>query len=152
MTPQSNNNYYDVDSSTRAVATMCLSPPNLSTSAIPVANIAPNAPLSTAAVMVELAPGVQIQLRGSEETQKAINTGFYIQCECMLCSVSDVSASNHSSGNEIYCILDCDYFICPTCRSVQPNPISTNSNVPTDVSNGDTRYPGGLGLGFRMES
>ena len=140
---------------------MCLSPPNLTKTATPT-----DTQLSTAvgttttngrtdAVMLELAPGVQIHLRGAEETQRAIHTGFYIQCECMFCSVSDTSTSNNAGdpgNNEMYCILDCDYFICPKCRSIHPNPISTNANVPTASSNRGTCYPGGLGLGFRLEN
>jgi hypothetical protein len=168
MTPQSSNSsadtYYDVDARKRTVATMCLSPPNLIPTAIPVTDkplltshdtTSTTTSEKTAPVMLELAPGVQIHLRGAEETQKAIDTGFYIQCECMFCSVSDTSTSNDAGatdGNEMYCILDCDYFICPNCRSVHPNPISTNANVPSSSSDrGTTRYPGGLGLGFRLE-
>jgi hypothetical protein len=189
MTPQSGkSNFYDVGSAdTRTIATMCISPSNLENSTpvnIPTTSnvdtsrttveavttldtsrtqdmTARNNIVNTVPVMLDLAPGVKIHLRGAEETQRAINTGFYIQCECLVCSVAGASSSSSSSStsspntpkNEMYCILDCDYFICPTCRSVHPNPISTNSNDPSTPSRNQhgPRYPGGLGLGFYLE-
>jgi hypothetical protein len=88
-------------------------------------------------VLVEIAPGVKLHLRGAAETRAAMANGFYVQCECFLCS---------TDRNVLYCILDCDYFLCPDCRSVYPNPIRTNSMLGTPSS---TELPGGLGLGFR---
>jgi hypothetical protein len=90
-------------------------------------------------VLLEIAPGVKLHLRGAEETHAAMTNGFFVQCECFLCA---------TTGNEdaLYCILDCDYFLCPECRSVYPNPIRTNSTRGLS----STQLPGGLGLGFRM--
>jgi hypothetical protein len=171
-TPQRSTNAFNVDATeTRTLASMCISPPNLASSSAPTtAEVAIDTTTAVTTdtsmivdstvvnggkpvpVMLDLAPGVQIHLRGADETQMAINTGFYIQCECLFCSVADASSPS-STPDEMYCILDCDYFICPTCRSVHPNPISTNSNIPTTtlLNQHGTRYPGGLGLGFRLE-
>ena len=175
LTPRSystnNNNTSSVNTTARTAAAMCISPPNMTRSVIPsaadVVTDITTAATSTAVsivkaapVMLDIAPGVQIHLRGADETQMAINTGFYIQCECMVCSVSSSSTTSPETGrgnDDMYCILDCDYFICPTCRSVHPNPISTNSNAPTTTTTSlssnhhGARYPGGLGLGFRLE-
>ncbi len=153
LTPPPSNKYYDIDTRVRTVATMCTSPLNdtTDTTSVVVPTTDPTASTlvdtsmttndTTDAVMVDLTPGVKIQLRGAHETETAIRTGFYVQCDCLVCSVST------THGNDIYCILDCDYFICPTCRSVNPNPISTAS----PVSNDDARYPGGLGIGFHLD-
>ena len=175
ITPQRrSNSSSNVDTNEiRRISAMCSIPPNIKTSALPpTSNILTAATTKigtsmaggTAAaisdpkaipVMLDLAPGVKVHLRGADETQMAINNGFYIQCECLFCSATDASSSSRSSSNkpdEIYCILDCDYFLCPTCRSVYPNPISTNSNEPTTVllNEHGSRYAGGLGLGFRL--
>ena len=150
--PPTNNKYYNIDTRVRTVATMCTSPLNDTIDAtrvdVPTTDTTMTSTLvdqstndTTDPVMVDLAPGVKIQLRGANETEAAIRTGFYIQCDCLVCSASTTPA------DEIYCILDCDYFICPTCRSVHPNPISTASSVTND----DARYPGGLGIGFRLD-
>jgi hypothetical protein len=114
-------------------------------------------------VMIDIAPGVRIRLRGADETESAISNGFYVHCDCMFCSISDfTSSTNRSTGttsalnlnlnqdDELYCILDCDYFICPSCLSINPNPISMNANTPELPS--VTTYQGGLGLGFRLEN
>ena len=90
--------------------------------------------------MIEIAPGVSLPLRGAEETQQAIAAGFYVECECQACVPS--SAGEHPPP--LHCILDCDYFLCPDCRSVAPNPLKAEDG-------GDTTSSGGLGMGFRLQ-
>jgi len=90
-------------------------------------------PNSTTTNMVEISPGVLLPLRGAEETRKAIQAGFYVQCECLACSAP-----------KLHCVLDCDCFLCPDCRSVTPNPLKCGDG------GGDEYNNGGLGLGFRL--
>lgn len=73
------------------------------------------------AITVEIGPGVHETLRGSVETTCALQRGDITRVRCCCCT-QDVS-----------CIADAAFFICPTCRVI--------SNVPG--TNG-----WGVGLGF----
>jgi hypothetical protein len=84
-------------------------------------------------IMIEIAPGIEVALRGAEETQDAIDFGFYVTTPCCTCQA------------DISCILDCDYFVCPDCRSISPNPLVPSSIHPINEANS-------LGLGFHMNS
>jgi len=100
----------------------------------PHTKLPPSPPTTTLASfptkkMIEIAPGVMMALRGAEETEKAIDNGFYVQSMCSNCQ------------SDVFCILDCSCFICPDCKSMSPNPLSIE----------DTEHTGGLGLGFRMQ-
>lgn len=92
--------------------------------------------------MVEIAPGVSLPLRGAEETKQAIAAGFYVQCECPACPPTN----NSNNENNLHCILDCSYFLCPDCRSVAPNPLKADNDGDGSASEGQ----GGLGMGFRL--
>jgi hypothetical protein len=101
--------------------------------------------------MIEIAPGVEIRLRDAEETENAIAHGFYIQCECLYCT----TVSSNTLTRDVYCILDCDYVLCPECRTIYPNPLTTsiggtNMNTPVNGSTATTSCTGGLGLGFHI--
>jgi hypothetical protein len=75
------------------------------------------------AATVEIFPGVHEILRGSAETTLALQRGTITQVQCMCCT------------QEMQCIEDAAYFICPTCRVV--------GKVPRGIW--------GVGLGFVSE-
>jgi hypothetical protein len=60
--------------------------------------------------MVEIEPGVHARLRGSKETARAMQLGIVAHVPCICCT------------QEITCIRDTAYFLCPTCRIVGSNP------------------------------
>jgi hypothetical protein len=70
--------------------------------------------------MVEIEPGVHEPLRGSKETGRAVQLGLVTHLQCLCCT------------QDISCIRNAAYFLCPTCFVVGP--------VPSGVW--------GVGLGF----
>jgi hypothetical protein len=79
---------------------------------------------------IQVAPGVCIKFRGADETWSCIERDFYMPTMCISCM------------QELCCIQDADYVICPSCRTVSPMRgmvASTNNN---------TGHGGGVGLGF----
>jgi hypothetical protein len=112
--------------------------PNSRRTPSPPTTTTTTAPQPATKIMIEIAPGVEVALRGAEETQMAIDNGFYVECACVCCSTN--------INNSMYCILDCDYFLCPDCRSISPNPLAE-----ADSSTNTANSSGGLGMGFRME-
>jgi hypothetical protein len=78
--------------------------------------------------VIEVAPGVKLRLRGSQETWAAISRDFYVPGLCWGCSET------------IFVIQDAAYVLCPTCRTVSPMD-GTFENP--EVS--------GVGLGFTFE-
>lgn len=81
-------------------------------------------------VHVEIAPGVSVRLRGSQETKACIARDFYIPTMCTSCLLDPV-----------FCIMDANYVVCPECRVVQPL-----------EGGADAEYPGGVGLGFDADT
>ena len=79
-------------------------------------------------IMVEIAPGVRVRLRGAKETRAAIARDFYIPAVCFACSL------------DILCIMDANYVVCPACRVISPL-----------TEGADLDYNGGVGLGFTWE-
>jgi hypothetical protein len=77
---------------------------------------------------IEVAPGVKIRLRGSQETWEAIARDYYAPGLCWGCSET------------IFVIQDAAYLLCPTCRTVSP-------------MDGTFEHPhiSGVGLGFTFE-
>ena len=75
---------------------------------------------------IEIAPGVTARLRGSAETFECVERDFYLPVNCFCCS------------QELCCIMDAGYVICPTCRVVSP--------MDNGVGN-----EGGVGLGFSFD-
>lgn len=80
--------------------------------------------------MVDVGGGLQLKLRGADETLRAIRNDFYAPCSCSCCQ------------QMLFCILDADYVICPSCRVVSP---MTLDGVKHRITGG------GVGLGFTME-
>jgi len=95
--------------------------------------------------LIEIQPGVSLPLRGAEETEQAIAAGFYVQCEC-LAGCGSSNADDDDDTRHLHCILDCDYFLCPDCRSITANPLKEG-----DGSSAVVAGEGGLGLGFRLQ-
>ena len=79
------------------------------------------------ALMLEVAPGLEVKLRGSSETHRAIKKWEIIQVECLECAV------------QLHCIEDAEFLLCPLCRCVSP--LSISGQVKTNAN--------GVGLGFQ---
>ena len=94
-------------------------------------------------------PGVEVLVRGSHETQDAIDCGFLSPpIVCSDCTL------------RIRCVRDAAYVLCPLCRAMTPL-LDDDSHDDEDKNSADgrkddtiktpmTRY--GLGLGFTMDS
>ena len=82
--------------------------------------------------LVEIAPGVHEPLRRADETVTAVRHDFYVPVCCFGCS------------EEIFCIADAKYVICPSCRVVSP--------IEEGALDGQVLRQHGLGLGFNCES
>mmetsp|Transcript_27320 Transcript_27320/g.31187 ORF Transcript_27320/g.31187 Transcript_27320/m.31187 type:complete len:241 (+) Transcript_27320:87-809(+) len=80
-------------------------------------------------LMVEVAPGVEVQLRGSSETRSSIKKWQIAQVTCLECCV------------QLYCIDDAEYVLCPMCRCVSPLALL--------CSNFNAEIAYGVGLGFQ---
>jgi hypothetical protein len=78
-------------------------------------------------LMLEVAPGLEVKLRGSSETRRAIKNWKIIQVQCLECSV------------QLHCIEDAEFLLCPHCRCVSP--LSMVGQVKTNAN--------GVGLGFQ---
>uniref|UniRef100_A0A7S3DR05 Uncharacterized protein n=1 Tax=Entomoneis paludosa TaxID=265537 RepID=A0A7S3DR05_9STRA len=76
--------------------------------------------------MVEISPGVQVPLRGAQETQEYVRQGWITFFTCCVCSL------------DMFCIMDASFIMCPSCRVV--NPFLLDKNVGA-----------GLGLGFTAD-
>jgi hypothetical protein len=74
---------------------------------------------------IEISPGVQVRLRGADETWEAIEHDYYMPTECICCE------------STIFCIQDADYVLCPGCRVV------------SRLEGSSSRGMGGVGLGFK---
>lgn len=85
----------------------------------------------SAALEVEISPGVYARLRGSQETWRAVEEGNVEESECFCC------------GTQLLCIADADYVLCPECKVVSP--ITTNINRKLSPHSN----AGGVGLGLR---
>mmetsp|Transcript_8526 Transcript_8526/g.18400 ORF Transcript_8526/g.18400 Transcript_8526/m.18400 type:complete len:588 (-) Transcript_8526:237-2000(-) len=77
---------------------------------------------------IEVSPGLQLRLRGADETRDCIARDFFSPCLCLHCNA------------ELFCISDAAYIICPLCRELTPLSLE-------DIDN----HEGGVGLGFNMQ-
>lgn len=82
--------------------------------------------------LVEISPGVHEPLRKADETVRAVRVDFYVPVSCFGCS------------QDIFCIADAKYVICPTCKVVSP--------IEEGALEGKVLRQHGLGLGFTCES
>ena len=80
------------------------------------------------AMMLQIAPGIKVRLRGAQETKACIARDFYIPALCYACTL------------DMFCIMDANYVVCPVCRVVSPL-----------EGGADMEYEGGVGLGFTFQ-
>lgn len=59
-------------------------------------------------IYLEVFPGMQERLRRTKETKDAIERDFYTPGTCCACNM------------DLFCIADVAYFICPTCKTINP--------------------------------
>ena len=91
--------------------------------------------LSDPDTVVELCPGVYARLRGAAETYNCIETDGYIPVLCVACT------------QEILCIEDASYVLCPHCKIVSPLPREREDPFHTTAMPSSV-VDGGVGLGF----
>jgi hypothetical protein len=87
----------------------------------------PPLPAPSLSQTIEIFPGVNVPLRGADETWKAIQNDYYMPAECICCK------------STIFCIQNADYVLCPDCRVV------------SHMGGPSYRGIGGVGLGFKYE-
>jgi hypothetical protein len=94
--------------------------------------------------MVEIAPGLNVRLRGAEETRDCIGLFFFMPCTCLGCS------------QELCCIQDAAFVLCPACRVVSPldntGCCSEESNSTFSSTTTGFQHQGGVGLGFTFDN
>ena len=85
-------------------------------------------PCHAQAVMIQIAPGVQVPLRDKEEVRAAVQEDFYLPGLCLGCSAT------------LFVVQDAAFVLCPDCRTVSP-------------MEGDfvDRAAAGVGSGFTFE-
>ena len=88
------------------------------------------------ATEIEISPGVTATLRSKEETLDAIRHDFILPVACFGCC------------QDLFCIADAQYVICPTCRVVSPLLQQQQQQQAHD----GPPAKGGLGLGVSFES
>ena len=93
-----------------------------------------NAGRATHEKMIEVAPGFQMRLRGADETWAAVERDFFGPATCFSCQMT------------VFCILDAEYVLCPTCKVIFP--FEQDGEVSEKSKKG---AGGGVGLGFSME-
>lgn len=81
---------------------------------------------------IQVADGVFMRLRGSQETQEAWDKGKCINTVCFVCDT------------RLACVSDCDCVVCPVCRLVSPV-----DYVPP-AAGFRQRHVGGVGLGIML--
>lgn len=59
-------------------------------------------------LLLEVAPGLEVRLRGSAETRRAIRKWEIVRVNCLECTV------------QLHCINNAEYLLCPLCRCVSP--------------------------------
>lgn len=79
--------------------------------------------------VVEMSPGVNVKLRGAQETWSCLQRDFYLPVTCKVCFA------------ELTCIRDLDHVLCPSCSLVSPV-----EGGPKGIKRG-----GGVGLGFTFD-
>lgn len=84
-------------------------------------------------VMIQVAPGVKLPLRGSEETWKAIEEGRVTVTTCLFCNI------------ELQCLDNAQLVACPDCTMLSAVDQAFTSSEDPD-SNADGRYGVGVGV------
>jgi hypothetical protein len=95
--------------------------------------------------MIEISPGVNVRLRGADETWDCIGRDFFMPCTCLGCS------------QELCCIQDATFVLCPACRVVSPMDNNTSccseeTNETFSCTATGSQHQGGVGLGFTFDN
>jgi hypothetical protein len=85
-------------------------------------------------IMIEVAPGVKLPLRGSAETWSAIEEGSVTVSMCVCCNM------------DLNCILDAQLVICPDCLCVSPV-----DQTEQDSTSSASMHRHGVGVGIKGE-
>ncbi|CAB9526331.1 expressed unknown protein [Seminavis robusta] len=80
---------------------------------------------NTTTTFIEIEPGVQAELRKTEETLQAVSNNQFLAASCLSCHL------------DLYCMADAKYMICPVCRVMSPV-LSNNSGSGHGVALGFT--------------
>ncbi len=80
-------------------------------------------------ITIEVAPGIRLPLRGSDETWKAIEEGQVTVTSCISCQ------------QDLNCVLDAQLVVCPDCSMLSPVDQTTQ-----DADSSADRYGVGLGV------
>lgn len=122
-----------------------------------------NRAVTESTTMIEITPGNMARLRDANETITAIQNDFYVPCTCVYCDITSMSPSYMNNQREpIFCIQDAEYFLCPTCASINRLDVdnsnghsgnnTSSSSSSSSRRNGAFRMVGGVGLGFTMKT
>ena len=87
---------------------------------------------------LEVAPGMILPLRGSDETSRAIQMGFVESTSCLVCLTG------------LQCIADAGYVLCPDYRVVSP--VVVVDEAEDTKMQADRQSPFGVGLGYKPRS
>lgn len=88
---------------------------------------------------IQLVPGVNLVLRGAEETMQAIGNDFYVATHCFDCQAM------------LFCIRNAGFLVCPHCRVVSPVESNENTNEHFALSKNNGNICGSVGLGFTLD-
>ena len=113
--------------------------------------------VETETKMIEITPGNMERLRDAQETVTAIQNDFYVPCTCVYCDITSSSPSynNNNTSNPrepIFCIQDAEYFLCPTCATINRLDVDHTSSSFSFGRIGACHMLGGVGLGFTMKT
>ncbi len=81
---------------------------------------------------VEIYPGLSMNLRGAQETSKASERNFVVECSCLICTL------------KCWCIADAAFVICPGCLVVNP----LNETTLSSTNKIKAQRCWGVGLGY----
>jgi len=84
---------------------------------------------------IEVAPGVKMEVRGADETLRAIHGGYAIIAICSCCQV------------KLRCVPDAEVVVCPDCRVLTPLVTDYSKTKNNNISFAQKR---GIGLGQKI--
>ena len=88
-------------------------------------------------IMIDVAPGVKMPLRGSVETWSAVEEGNVTVTLCVCCNM------------DLNCIFDAQLVICPDCLCVSPVDQTEQQDSNSTASSRIHRH--GVGVGIKAE-
>lgn len=92
---------------------------------------------------IEVTPGIFMKLRGSKETQQAIDNNFVQYTSCFACTI------------KLLCIADAEFIICPECKTISPTVELEQQEEEEETvavaGSSNSNKVGGVGLGLRVQ-